>query len=102
MMGRRNSEQGQLFYAFNLDAVVPDDHQVRRIAPVLDLSWLRKELGPHYSITGRPSVDPELMIRCQRPARATSDRRQLHSNSRTRGDAIYIEIPKRMVIPSGA
>jgi len=63
MMGRRKSEQGQLFYAFNLDAVVPDDHQVRRIAAVLDLSWLRKELGPHYSHTGRPSVDPELMIR---------------------------------------
>ncbi len=62
-MGRRKSEQGQLFYAFNLDAVVPDDHQVRRIAAVLDLSWLRKELGPHYSHTGRPSVDPELMIR---------------------------------------
>lgn len=63
MMGRRKSEQGRLFYAFNLDAVVPDDHQVRRIAAVLDLSWLRKELGPHYSHTGRPSVDPELMIR---------------------------------------
>jgi len=35
MMGRRKSEQGQLFYAFDLDAVVPDDHQVRRIAAVL-------------------------------------------------------------------
>lgn len=41
MMGRRKSEQGQLFYAFNLDAVVPDDPQVRRIAAVLDLSWAR-------------------------------------------------------------
>lgn len=63
MMGRRKSEQGQLFYAFNLDAEVPDDHQVRRIAAVLDLSWLRKGLAPHYSHTGRPSIDPELMIR---------------------------------------
>ncbi len=63
MMGRRKSDQGQLFYAFDLEAVVPDDHQVRRIAAVLDLSWLRNELAPHYSHTGRPSIDPELMIR---------------------------------------
>jgi len=63
MMGRRKSEQGQLFYAFDLDTAVPDDHLARRIAAVLDLSWLRKELAPHYSHTGRPSVDPELMIR---------------------------------------
>jgi transposase len=63
MMGRRKSDQGQLFYAFDLDAVVPDDHQVRRIAAVLDLSWVRRELAPHYSHTGRPSTDPELMIR---------------------------------------
>src|SRR5262250_561774 len=63
MMGRSKGEQGQLFYAFDLEAVVPDDHQVRRIAAVLDLSWVRVELAPHYSNTGRPSVDPELMIR---------------------------------------
>jgi transposase len=63
MMGRRKGEQGQLFYAFDLEAVVPDDHQVRRIALVLDLSWVRGELAPHYSHTGRPSIDPELMIR---------------------------------------
>jgi transposase len=63
MMGRRKSDQGQLFYAFDLDAVVPEDHQVRRIAAVLDLSWVRSELAPHYSHTGRPSIDPELMIR---------------------------------------
>ena len=63
MMGRRRDDQGQLFYAFDLDAVVPDDHQVRRIAAVLDLSWVHSELAPHYSHTGRPSIDPELMIR---------------------------------------
>ena len=63
MMGRRKGEQGQLFYAFDLEAVVPDDHQVRRIAAVLDLSWVRTELAPHYSHIGRPSIDPELMIR---------------------------------------
>ena len=61
--GAAQEEQGQLFYAFDLDAVVPDDHQVRAIAAVLDLSWVRAELAPHYSHTGRPSIDPELMIR---------------------------------------
>src|ERR1700759_4943057 len=63
MMGRRKGEQGQLFYAFDPESMVPEDHQVRRIAVVLDLSWVRAELAPHYSNTGRPSVDPELMIR---------------------------------------
>ena len=63
MMGRRNQDQGQLFYAFDLDAVVPDDHLVREIAAVLDLSWVHNELAPHYSSIGRPSIDPVLMIR---------------------------------------
>jgi hypothetical protein len=47
MMGRRKSEQGQLFYVFDLEAIVPDDHQVRWIAAVLDLTWVRTELAPH-------------------------------------------------------
>ena len=63
MMGRRKGEQGQLFYAFDAESVVPEDHQVRRIAVVLDLSWVRAKLAPYYSHTGRPSIDPELMIR---------------------------------------
>ena len=63
MMGRSNQDQGQLFYSFNLEAVVPDDHLVRAIARVLDLSWVRAELAPHYSHIGRPSIDPVLMIR---------------------------------------
>jgi len=63
MMGRRRDSQGQLFYEFHLDDVVPADHLVRRIDSVLDLSWVYEELKPYYSHTGRPSVDPELMIR---------------------------------------
>jgi transposase len=63
MMGRHTQEQRQLFYSFDLDAVVPDDHLVRRIAAVLDLSWVHAELAPHYSPIGRPSIDPALMIR---------------------------------------
>ena len=63
MMGRRKGEQGQLFYAFDPESVVPEDHQVRRIAVVLDLFWVRAKLAPYYSHTRRPSIDPELMIR---------------------------------------
>jgi len=63
MMGRSSQDQGQLFYSFNLEEVVPDDHLVRAIARVLDLSWVRAELAPHYSAIGRPSIDPVLMIR---------------------------------------
>jgi transposase len=63
MMGRREDRQGQFFYEFNLDQVVPPDHLVRKIDAVLDLGWVHKELWPYYSHTGRPSIDPVLMIR---------------------------------------
>src|SRR6266536_3106226 len=63
MMGRRKGGQSQFFYAFDLDKVVPPDHLVRQIDAVLDLSWVHKELAPYYSDTGRPSIDPVLMIR---------------------------------------
>ena len=63
MMGRLNRDQDQLFYAFNLDDAVPHDHLARKIAAVLDLSWVHVELADHYSNLGRPSIDPELMLR---------------------------------------
>jgi transposase len=63
MMGRQEDEQGQFFYVFDLDEVVPPDHLVRQIDAILDLSWVHKELLPYYSQTGRPSIDPVLMIR---------------------------------------
>jgi hypothetical protein len=59
MMGRREDAQGQVFYEFNLDEVVPPDHVVRRIGAVLDLGWVHKELAPYYS----QSIDPVPMIR---------------------------------------
>jgi len=62
MMGRQ-VERSQLFYEFSLERHVPGDHLLRRIDRALDLSWLRAELAPFYSSTGRPSIDPELMIR---------------------------------------
>ena len=63
MMGRLKHDQGQLFYSFCLEEVVPDDHLVRGIAAVLDLSWVHAELAPYYPKIGRPSIDPVLMIR---------------------------------------
>jgi len=63
MMGRQEGGQGQFFYEFDLNEVVPADHLVRQIDALLDLSWVHKELAPYYSHTGRPSIDPVLMIR---------------------------------------
>jgi hypothetical protein len=62
-MGRLNHDQQQLFYSFRLDEAVPHDHPVRKIAAVLDLSWVHSELAPFYPKMGRPSIDPELMLR---------------------------------------
>jgi len=62
-MGRRNRPQRQLFYEFCLDEVIPGDHLVRQINSALDLTWVHAELAPYYSTTGRPSIDPVLMIR---------------------------------------
>ncbi len=63
MMGPRQVEQGALFYNFSLDRHVPADHLLRSVDRFIDLAGLRRELAPFYSETGRPSVDPELMIR---------------------------------------
>jgi transposase len=63
MMSRLKSDQGQLFYEFHLGDAIPDDRLVRKIDAALDLSWLRGAFAPHYSSIGRPSIDPELMIR---------------------------------------
>jgi transposase len=63
MMGRLKHDQGQFFYSFRLNEAVPGDHPIRQIAGVLDLSWVHLELAPFYPNVGRPSIDPELMIR---------------------------------------
>jgi len=63
MMGQQAGAQDQLFYSFNLEAHVPTDHLLRGIDRFLDLSELRRHLACFYSHTGRPSIDPELMIR---------------------------------------
>ena len=63
MMGRQGGTQEPLFYSFSLEDHVPADHLLRGIDHFLDLSELHQHLAPHYSNTGRPSIDPALMIR---------------------------------------
>jgi len=65
MMGRQRRDQGRLFYEFRLEDRIPENHLLRRMNLFVTaaLADLHKELGPHYSDIGRPSIDPELMIR---------------------------------------
>ena len=63
MMGPKKEAQAALFYEFSLEDHVPADHLLRSIDRFVDLSGIRRHLAAFYSTTGRPSVDPELMIR---------------------------------------
>src|SRR5262244_1151921 len=63
MMGHRQVEQTASFYEFSLARHIPPDHLLRSIDRFVELGDLRRELAPYYSSIGRPSVDPELMIR---------------------------------------
>src|SRR3546814_15910597 len=63
MMGERQTDQPELFYGFSLERHVPADHVLRSIDRFVDLGDIREQLRPYYSDTGRPSIDPELMIR---------------------------------------
>lgn len=63
MMGHQPGGQERLFYSFNLEDHIPQNHLLRSIDRCLDLSELHQQLADYYSHTGRPSIDPELMIR---------------------------------------
>jgi Transposase domain (DUF772) len=63
MMGHRQVEQAALFYEFSLERHIPADHLLRSIDRFFEFGDLRRDLAPFYSAMGRPSVDPELMIR---------------------------------------
>ena len=63
MMGERKVDQGALFYEFSLERQVPVDHMLRSIDRFVDLGHVRPHLASFYSTTGRPSIDPELLIR---------------------------------------
>ena len=63
MLGPKQEAQGALFYEFSIDDHVPQDHLLRSIDRFVDLSAIRQHLADFYSHTGRPSIDPELLIR---------------------------------------
>ena len=65
MMGRQTGDQSQLFYLFNLERRIPAGHLLRRMNPIVTrvLAELREKLAAFYSDIGRPSIDPELMLR---------------------------------------
>jgi transposase len=63
MIGLQTDKQKRLFYSFDLEDHVPQNHLLRGINQHLDLTNLRQHLADYYSHTGRPSIDPELMIR---------------------------------------
>lgn len=63
MMGPRQEARAALFYEFSLDDHIPQDHLLRSIDRLVDLSGIRAHLADFYSDTGRPSIDPEFLIR---------------------------------------
>ena len=63
MMGERRVDQTALFYEFSLEGHVPANHLLRSIDRFVELEGLRAHLAPFYSAMGRPSIDPELLIR---------------------------------------
>ena len=64
MLGTQNRWQEDLFVAGTLSSLIPDDHILKRVDKVLDLSWLRKEVADLYCQTnGRPGIDPEAAVR---------------------------------------
>ena len=101
MMGRRRRDQGKLFYEFRLEDRIPETHLLRRMNVFVTavLKDLHKELAPFYAEIGRPSVDPELMIRMllvwycygirseRRAAHAPCQRSITHSRSSIRWHA---------------
>src|ERR1700746_1206193 len=88
MMGHRQVEQSALFYEFSLEKHVPAGHLLRSIDRFVDLQEVRRDLAPFYSSIGRPSIDPELMIRMLLIGYCFGTRRTTWSMSRTRSSSM--------------
>ncbi len=63
MLGPKQEAQGAFFYEFSVEGHVPQNHLLRSIDRFVDLSGTREYLAPFHSNTGRPSIDPDLLIR---------------------------------------
>ena len=64
-MGRQRADQAQFFYSFHLEDRVPASHLLRKINVFVSeaLADVHREMAAFYSHTGRPSIDPALMMR---------------------------------------
>ena len=105
MMGHRQVEQVALFYEFSLERHIPGDHLLRSIDRFVDLDQLRRELAGFYSRIGRPSIDPELMIRmliigyCFGVRSERRLREEVHLNLAYRGSAGSGSMAKSPITP---
>jgi transposase len=57
------AREGKLFYRVSLEKLVPPDHFLRKLDEVISLEWVRRETRRYYSHTGRPSVDPVVLVK---------------------------------------
>ena len=62
MMGHQ-AHTASLFYYVRLEDQIPESHLLRLIHTHVDFSFVRQRLEPYYSATGRPSIDPEVLVR---------------------------------------
>ena len=62
MMGQQPCTES-LFYYFRLEEQIPGDHWLRLIDRSVDFRFVRERLKSSYSLTGRPSIDPEVLFR---------------------------------------
>ena len=74
MLGPKQEAQSALFYDFQIEDHVPTHHVLPAIDGVADLSSVRKNLTEFYGSTGRPPIDPELMITAGRVLRSNIPR----------------------------
>ncbi len=79
MMGQHERTES-LFYYFRLEDQIPEDHLLRLIDQFVDLSFVRERLKPFYSSTGRPSIDPEVLLRLLLIGNGTNSLRQMPGN----------------------
>ncbi len=62
MLGRKDRSE-KMFYYVKIDDLIPEDHLLRLIHHYVDLGFIRKKVVHLYSHTGRPSIDPEVLLR---------------------------------------
>src|ERR1700755_1762078 len=96
MMGMQTAP-ARLFYDFCLDDHIPEGHLLRRIDRFLDLEKVRTELRPFYSSIGRPSIDPELMMRMLIVGYCMGIR-----SERRLCDEIHLNLAYRWFLPAGS